>query len=73
MNRESLIAHLQQVERHVAEGERHLERQRQLVEELERDGYPSKTSRILLDLFEQLQAEHEADRQRLASKLRGKR
>jgi hypothetical protein len=37
MDRETLLEHLLQTERHVAEGERDLSRQRQLIEQLERD------------------------------------
>ena len=38
MNRNLVIAHLAQVERHIRESERHLSRQREIVAELERHG-----------------------------------
>lgn len=69
MNRTILIAHFEQAERHVREGRQHIDRQRRVVAELERDGHPSEMSRELLDTFEQLQAQHVADRDRLAAEL----
>jgi hypothetical protein len=38
MNREMLTDHLAQVERHIAEGKAHVERQRQIVDKLVRNG-----------------------------------
>jgi len=68
MNRPLLLAHLAQVERHIA-GERHLLRQRQIVDALERHGrgqsQTAKVARDILDLFEMAQAPHVVDRARL--------
>src|SRR6516165_4748245 len=65
MNRPLLLAHLAQVERHIREGERHILRQRQIVDALERHGrgqsQTAKMARDTLDLFEMAQAAHVAD------------
>jgi len=62
MNRPLLLAHLAQVERHIRKGERHLLRQRQIVDALERHGrgqsQTAKMARDILDLFEIAQAAH---------------
>ena len=45
--------HLAQSERHIVEGRDHVERQRQIVEELVRRGESAGRSKALLELFEQ--------------------
>jgi hypothetical protein len=69
MNRAGIRAHLDQVERHIRDGERHLLRQREIVDELERHGrgnsQTAKMARELLDTFEQAQSAHLNDRAHL--------
>ena len=69
MNRATLLAHLAQVERRVRDGERHLSRQREIVDELERHGrrgsQTAKTAREILDTFEMAQSAHLNDRAHL--------
>jgi hypothetical protein len=69
MDRRMLEGHLAQAERHVLKGESHIDRQRQLVAELERDGDDITLATKLLLQFEQLQAMHIADRDRLRQEL----
>ncbi len=61
--------HLEQAERHVALGRRHIARQEEIIAELEGKGEETQTSRDLLAIFQSLQAGHEAHRQRLLSDL----
>lgn len=60
-----ILNHLSQARRHVEEGEAHLYRQRMVVTKLERDGHDASDARRLLLRFEELQALHVADRDRL--------
>lgn len=69
MKREMLIDHLAQAERHIGESRAHVERQRQIVEELVRDGQDVGTSRDLLELFKKMLARHVEDRDRVRSEL----
>jgi hypothetical protein len=54
MERVLLKDHLAQAERHIVEGRDHVERQRQIVEELVRRGESAGRSKALLELFEML-------------------
>jgi len=69
MKRSMLLDHLAQVERHIRDGERHLLRQREIVDELERHGrgnsQMTKMARDILDSFEMAQSAHLNDRARL--------
>jgi hypothetical protein len=69
MNRATLLAHLAQVERHVRDGERHLSRQLEIVDELERHGrrgsQTAKMASEILDTFEMAQSAHLNDRAHL--------
>ena len=68
MKRSMLLDHLAQVERHIRDGERHLLRQREIVDELERHGRGnSQTTKMARDLdsFEMAQSVHLNDRARL--------
>ena len=65
MNRAALWAHLVQAEKAVEQGERHLARQRRLIASLERDGHDAKAAYALLATFENSQALHVFDRDRL--------
>lgn len=60
-----LTDHLRQAEEHVALGERHIARQREIVAELEADGHDVTEPRRLLALFEEVQALHVQGRDRL--------
>ena len=66
--------HLAQVERHIREGERHIFRQREIVNELERHGHgnsqTAKMARDILDSFEMTQLAHLSDRAHLMQALR---
>jgi len=64
-----IMDHLAQAEVHVAKGVNHIKRQRQMVEKLARDGHDITESTYLLGLFEELQAMHVRDRDRLRAKL----
>ena len=61
--------HLAQAERHVAEGQAHIKRQRELIVELQRDGHDTREAQRLLDTFIALEAAHTADRDRLRGEL----
>ena len=69
MDRSMIREHLAQAERHVSEGERHVARQREIVATLERDGHDTVAARATLTQFEELQAMHVADRDRLLGEL----
>lgn len=65
MDRATLEAHFWQAEVHVAKGERAIESQKRIAAGLARDGHDSRAAYALLELFEQTQALHVADRDRL--------
>jgi hypothetical protein len=69
MDRALILDHLAQAERHVAEGKEHLDRQRQILAELQRDGHDTAEAKKLLATFEALQAQHVADCARLRREL----
>jgi len=62
-----LLHHLTTVERHIRAGERHLLRQREIVDELERHGRGHTAS------FEMAQSKHLNDRTRLLLALTGRK
>jgi len=74
MNRATLLDHLAYIERHIREGERHLSRQREIVDELERHGRgnseTAKMARFTLETFEMSQSTHLNDRAHLLLALR---
>ena len=74
MKRSMLLDHLAQVECHVSEGEWHLLRQREIVDELERHGrgnsQTTKVAREILTSFEKAQSSHLNHRARLLVALR---
>lgn len=70
MDRYVLAEHLLQAERAVQLGERHIHRQRQIIEELERNSHPAELARDLLRVFEQSQVLHVADRDRLIREMK---
>ena len=66
----SLIqVHLALLEEQVVQGDRHIARQRDIVELLSRGGYDTADARALLQEFEESQAMHLADRDRLRAEL----
>ena len=67
--RNKLYEHLAIAEEHVAAGERNLARQRRIVAELERDGHNTAQALALLMYFEEVQAMHIAERDRLLREL----
>ncbi len=62
MRRRQLQQRLAQADRHVSLGQKHIEEQKRLIEEMERHGCDPKDAMILLRLFEELQKEHLAYR-----------
>jgi hypothetical protein len=69
MDRGILLEHLQQARAHIAEGERHIRRQREIIDELERGGHNSELARELLATLEQVQETHVAAGERLVKML----
>lgn len=69
MDRTMVMEHLEQARRHVAEGEKHIARQREVVAGLECDGHDSKQARKLLHEFEGVQRLHVEHRDRLKKQL----
>ena len=55
--------------RHIATGARNIDRQRELVALLERDGHGSQDAKRLLALFEELQKLHITGRDRLEKQI----
>jgi hypothetical protein len=60
---------LKQAERHAVSGEADIARQRAVVDKLESHGHDSKLARELLHTFEDLQAMHVAEIERLNAQL----
>lgn len=60
---------LKQAERHVAEGAEHVRRQHEIVARLEKGGHDAGSAKELLGQFEEIQAMHVADRDRLIGEL----
>jgi hypothetical protein len=60
---------LEQAKRHAASGEADIARQRGLADQLERHGHDAKLAWELLQTFEQLQAMHVAEIERLKREL----
>ena len=69
MDRNILLQHLAQTERHIAEGEEHLAQQTLLIEKLERHGHDSEDARALLKTMIETQALHKQDRDRVLKEL----
>jgi hypothetical protein len=67
VERSLLEEHLAMAERHVAEGEVHLLRQRRLVSDLRRDGHDTAESEKFLAQLEALQVMHLEHRDHLRS------
>jgi len=69
MDRALLKLHLDLAEKHIAEGTEHVERQRRIVEELQRGGEDIRKSADLLELFEETLRTHIDERDRLLEEL----
>ena len=65
----ALKQRLAQVEEHVFDDERHIVHQRQIAEELARDGHDTTQAQGLLDVFKAVQAAHVTQRNRLRREL----
>jgi len=61
--------HLAQAERDVGLGTRHVERQREIIAELGRDGHPTEQAEQLLQTFEDSLSLHVSERDRLQKEL----
>jgi hypothetical protein len=68
MDRALIVQHLAQAERHIAAGQQHIERQRQIIREL-KYGHDLASAKDLLAQFEELQLLHIRDRDRLKKEL----
>src|SRR5262249_36108034 len=69
MDRVKIVEHLALAESHVAEGQQHIKRQREIVRALECDGRDLATAKSLLAQFEETQLLHIRDRDRLRQEL----
>jgi hypothetical protein len=69
VDRAVIEEHLRQAEHHVADGERHIAEQHELIGALERDGHDTATARELLATLQQTQSLHIFDRDRLLEEL----
>jgi hypothetical protein len=65
MEREMIVQHLARADRHAAEGETIVARQKELIAEIERQGRDAANARALLVLFKDLQKMHLVDANRL--------
>jgi len=65
----TLHEHLERSHRNVAEGQLHIQRQREVIRRLERSGYDSRRAHWLLGTFEDLLRLHVQDRDRLVRDL----
>jgi hypothetical protein len=72
MDKPGLLNLLTIAERHVLEGARHIGKQKQIIAKLERDGHDATTARNTLEVFEEAQELHIADRARLLRELSAK-
>jgi hypothetical protein len=69
MDRITILNRLAQVRRHVAEADRHIARQRDVIAQRERDGHDTSAAKKLLDRFEELYRMHVDGRDRLEKEL----
>ena len=69
MDRTVLLRRWEQAESHIAVGERHIARQRQIIAMLEGNGLDARHARSSLTLFEEMQVLHIANRDRLVEAL----
>jgi len=69
MDKQLLEQHLKLAKQHVAQGRRHIIRQKQIIFELTRDQHDTSQARQLLSTFQELQLMHVAERDRLQKEL----
>jgi hypothetical protein len=69
MDKAGLLSLLLIAERHVLESARHIERQKQIIADLERDGQDATIGRNTLAVLEEAHELHIADRDRLRKEL----
>ena len=69
MDRDMLLRHLEEAERHVALGKRHIADQEQLVADVARSGHETTEARKLLDNFYATQVQHIQHRDRILVEL----
>jgi hypothetical protein len=65
MDRAMILQHLARARERVAQGERHLKLQQQIVDVLQRDGCNALHAIKLLQQYQELQARHIAERDKL--------
>ena len=65
MDHDLLADHLEQAEHHVEQADEHIARQTDLIAWLETRGHDATEAKRLLVLFQEIQATHIADRDRL--------
>ena len=66
-----LQRHLALAQAHIETGYKNIARQREVIAQLERDGHDTASARDTLTQFEELQARHIADRERILRELQG--
>ena len=69
LDRARILAHLALAERHIAEGEKHLRRQEDLILEMQRDGLDTNQALDVLATLRETQALHHHDRERIQREL----
>jgi hypothetical protein len=69
MDRKMLKRHLAQAKAHIETGRKNIARQRKAIAKLERGGQDTNKARAALTQFEELQAMHLADRDRILREL----
>jgi hypothetical protein len=69
MDRAMHLAHLAQAERHIASVRRYIERQEQIIADLERDGCDITIALDLLTTFRHMQDQNVAQRDRILKEL----
>lgn len=69
MDKALLASHLAQAEHHVIQGIEHIARQKTMIAELEGHGQDATEARRFLDALQDMQATHEAHRDRLRREL----
>jgi hypothetical protein len=69
MERTTLEDDLSRAEAHVANGQKRIAQQHEIIAELDREGHDTVSARELLATFEKTQAMHVANRDRTAGKL----
>jgi hypothetical protein len=69
INRGEALRHLEETDRHIAVGREHIARQREIINELDREGHDTSAAKQLLETFLETQAAHEDNRRMLLEEL----